>query len=595
MNPNDQKPVVLPITIPSTVELEGHGKLQVTEQNHVWTGGEGSVFRVRDDLVVKIYREEAKKQRNALSEKVPLLKVIRSQEIIAPGGIVTNPKGGRPLGFWANFVDGIPLPPFFTKDRDAVGFGNEDVNTLVEKMRTAVVLRAHQGGAIIGDPNELNWLLQWESQSRRLMVFAIDVDSWGIGRWTVSAVSPGVQDYHSNGFTSATDWFSVGIVTFQLYTGIHPYKGTLDGYARKDLVKRMQDNKSVFTSGVRLNAAVRDPYKTIPPVLLDWYIATFQNGERTEMPSPFATGVAITVAGRVLRVVTSGQGSLVFEKIYESSSARATRVFPCGIALLSDGYLADLFTKQYIGGKHSLSCEVVSVEEGWLVGEMKGKDVSFCFISRQQPQKEIPVFLQVAGQRIVRYENRLFVVMSQKLAEVSFFLVAKGSIVSIGDSWDVLVNSTCWFDGVGIMDAIGAMFVVAPFGAKSCGVVRVRELDGLRPVAARSGNGFISIIATDKNGDYRKIELTMKPDYGGYEYWSSVTDAQNLNIALVPKGTGCVQVAIVEDGRMDVYVPANKQQRAVTDRMVTTDMILGVWNDKVLYIKDGVVWHVRMK
>lgn len=573
------------------VVLENRNDVVLTEQNHIATGGEGSVYRADQDTVVKVYADDQKMRHDQMPEKFRLLVNINHPRIAGPRGLAIV--GGQPVGYWAPFVEGMMLPPFFTTDhRQQVGFGDKETSVAVDQIRE-IVLAAHSGGATLVDPNELNWLLHWGGK-KTPEVSAIDVDAWAIGRWGASVIMPSIRDYHANGFTPASDWFSVGIVTFQLYTGIHPYKGTLDGYARKDLVKRMQDNKSVFTPGVRLNAAVRDPYK-IPPVLLDWYIATFQTGERTEMPSPFATGVAITAAGRVLRVVTSGQGSLAFEKIYESSSARATRVFPCGVALLSDGSLVDLSTKQCIGGKHSLSCEVVSVDKGWLVGEMKGRDVSFYFIGRQQPQKEIPVSLQAAGQRIVRYENRLFVVTSQKLAEVSFFLVAKGPIVSIGDSWDVLVNSTRWFDGVGIMDALGAMFVVAPFGANSCGVVRVRELDGLRPVAARSGNGFISIIAADKSGDYRKIELTMKLDYSGYEYWSGVTDAQNLNIALVPKGTGCVQVAIVEDGRMDVYVPANKQQRAVTDRMVTTDMVLGVWGDKVLYIKDGTVWHVRMK
>ncbi len=573
------------------VSLEHHKDVVLTDQNHIATGGEGSVYRADVDTVVKVYADDQKMRHDRMPEKFRLLANINHPHIAGPKGLAIV--GGQPIGYWAPYVEGMMLPPFFTTDhRQQVGFGDKETNDAVHQMRE-IALAAHGGGATLVDPNELNWLLYWSGKGKP-EVSAIDVDAWAIDQWGASVIMPSIRDYHANGFTSASDWFSVGIVTFQLYTGIHPYKGTLDGYARKDLVKRMQDNKSVFTTGVRLNAAVRDPYK-IPSSLLDWYIATFQNGERSEMPSPFAVGVAVTAAGRVLRVVTSGQGALIFEKIFADSQVKVVRMFSCGVVLLSDGSLVDLSTKQRIGGNHSTDCEVVSVEKGWLVGEMKGGSVAFSYIGKSQHQKETPIPFQTAGQRVVRYENRLFVVASQSLVEISFFLVARGPLISAGKAVDVLVNSTRWFDGIGVTDAIGAMFIVAPFGAGLCRTVRVKELDGLRPIAARSGNGFISIIAADKNGDYRKIELTMKPDYSGYEYWSGVTDAQSLNIALVPKAAGCVQVAIVEDGKMDVYVPTNKQQRSVTDRMITTDMILGVWGDKVLYIKDGAVWHVRMK
>lgn len=573
------------------VSLEHRKDVVLTDHNHIATGGEGSVYRVDSDTVVKVYTDDRKMRQDNMPEKFRLLADINHPHIAGPKGLAIA--GGQPIGYWAPYVEGVMLPPFFTTDhRQQVGFGDKETNDAVDQIRE-VVLAAHGGGATLVDPNELNWLLHWGGKGMS-KVSAIDVDAWAIGRWGASVIMPSIRDHHTKGFTFASDWLSVGIVTFQLYTGIHPYKGTLGGYARKDLEKRMRENRSVFTPGARLNAVVRDPYK-IPGPLLDWYIATFQNGERTEMPSPFSTGAAVTTAGRVLRVVTSGQGSLVFEKIFADSRARVVRIFPCGVILLSDGSLADLSTKQRIGGNHSVDCEVVSVERGWLVGEMKGKSVAFSFIAKSQQQKEGSVPFQAAGQRVIRYENRLFVVTSQSLAEVTFFFVAKGPMASVGKSWDVLVNSTRWFDGIGVMDAIGAMFLVAPFGTESCGIIRVRELDGLRPVAARSGNGFISIVAANKSGNYQKIELTMKPDYSGYEYWSGMTDVQSLNVALVPKTTGCVQVAIVEDGRMDVYVPTNKQQRTIADRTITTDMTLGVWGDKVLYIKDGAVWHVRVK
>jgi len=43
--------------------------------------------------------------------------------------------------------------------------------------------------------------------------------------------------------------------------------------------------------------------------------------------------------------------------------------------------------------------------------------------------------------------------------------------------------------------------------------VRVRELDGLKVVAAKAGNRIVSVIAADKSGAYRKFEFTFAANY----------------------------------------------------------------------------------
>ena len=53
-----------------------------------------------------------------------------------------------------------------------------------------------------------------------------------------------VRDRHAAGWNEGTDWFSFALVSFQMFVGIHPYKGKHP--ALKTLDERMAQNVSVL-------------------------------------------------------------------------------------------------------------------------------------------------------------------------------------------------------------------------------------------------------------------------------------------------------------------------------------------------------------
>ena len=155
-----------------------------------------------------------------------------------------------------------------------------------------------------------------------------------------------------------------------------------------------------------------------------------------------------------------------------------------------------------------------------------------------------------------------------------------------------MLYSTKWFDGVGILDALGANFLILPFGEKAVAQVRVPELDGLKPVMAKAGNRFVAITVVDQNGEYRKLELTFDREHRTYTAWEGLVDSADLNMALLPRG---VCVTIVDDGEVNIFVPTRGTLNKVQDKDVTTDMILGNWDDTVVYIRQGEVWSLCMQ
>ena len=566
------------------VVLDSKGVITLRPSDHIATGGEGSVYR-KSKTIIKLYENPRRMTDENLVAKIKLLSKFKHEFVVSPGGIVSD-KRGNPIGFHMPFVKGEALSRIFTNDfRTRNRFGDSEACTLVDGMREAVQF-AHSKGAVMVDANEFNWLVKL-GRKKVPELRIIDVDSWAVGQWGASVVMPSIRDWSTKDFNQKTDWFAWGIVTFQVFTGIHPYKGRLKGYKPFDLKKRMQDNASVFRSGVRLNRAVRD-FGAIPGPLLDWYVATFEKGNRTLPPSPFDTGAGLAQVGRVLRVVNTDSGSLIFDLLYKGETVEF--IYPSGAVRTKTGKLIDLQSGSVITTNVTPNAEVVRVENGWLCADESVAGWEFYHVNSVSKEKTT-LNSQVKFTRILRYENRLFGVGERGITEIVVKIFSK-PVLSFGNTWSVMVNSVKWFDGVGVQDAFGAVYLILPFGENKCAQVRVRELDGKKVVNARAGSRFATVIVLDKSGNYTKFEFSFGREYQNYKPWSRVTDSPNLNIAILPKG---VCATIVEDGKLDIFVPSSATLNSVKDKDISTGLALTNWDNKVVYIKNGQVWQVRLK
>ncbi len=568
------------------VILEHRGALTLRTSDYITTGGEGSVYK-KGDTVIKIYTDPKKMQNEGMPEKIRLLSRLAHEYIIEPKGLVMN-KAGNPIGFYMAHAAGEPLSRVFTNDfRTREAFGDDDVLVLADRMRNVCIF-AHGKNALLVDPNELNWLVAL-SKKDGPAPRAIDVDSWAIGKWKGTVIMPSIRDWHSRVFDQRTDWYAWGIVTFQLFTGIHPYKGKLDGYKPGEMERRMKENASVFRPDIRLNSAVRD-FACIPNRLLNWYVATFERGERTIPPSPFDIAHIPTPAIQTLRAVVTGSGLLTYQKLLSGVGDPIIRIFTNGIVLSKSGKLLHLGTKREIGRTTSLDIEVVAVHGGYVKVEKNNGQFLFSFMNGVSLQEQ-PLSCPIQPHSIVWYEDRMFAVTEQGLSELVFRILGK-PILSMGQTWGAMMNATRWYDGVGIQDAMGATYVIAPFEAASCAHIRVHELDGMKPINAKAGNRFIVIIAIDRSGRYHKIELTMDRVYKQYVFWKREKDSPELNTVILPKGVAAV---IEEDGELNIYVPTNGALNKIKDKGIKTDRPLSRWGDIVTYIHDGDIWSIRVK
>jgi|GEM_PF-941010 len=592
------------ITGQRTVHLVGHGDVTLKARDHLGTGGEASVYG-RDGYAVKLYTDPRKMKQDDMIEKVKLLAAELDQPYItSPRGLVLHKK--NPVGYYmpqatGNFLTYLFAPQWCKEN----GWTTDNTMTLVARMRE-VMLYAHERAIVMCDPNELNWMVGRQSDGTP-EPRALDVDAWQIDRWKGTVVAPSVCDWNAKGvFTSETDRYAMGIVFFQLFTGAHPYKGPMDkAYtpspkAKKlrlpevdpipEFIYRMIDGVSVFDSGARMSKrAAKRFHDDVPSPFANWFQDVFLEGKREEPPSPFDTGTA-SAAPIVLKVVKTVQGdTLRYERLLDGTGDSAVKVFPCGVVVRKSGALYDLNNKQKVGAVRSYRCEIVQVGEYWLVADWDGETCLFTAIHRNTHQVSMLKAPCVAKQ-YVRSEGRVFAANENGLQELELLVVGQTLLLGNKTNWPAMPNAR-WFDGIGVTDVIGKTFVNLPHGEEAYVQLRVEELDGLKPVAAKAGNCYAVIIAADPKGEYRKIELTFADgDYRSPKVWMGSVEGPELNMAMLNKKS--LTLSVQEDGVLVAYQTAKGKATRFEDSNVTTDMNLGNWGNKVVFTRDGSVWSL---
>jgi hypothetical protein len=447
-----------------TVIPEGGQPVLLTPAEHLATGGEGAVY-LKNDTVYKVYLDPSKAIAAGMERKVAALAAIRHAGIASPTGLLRD-KHGAFLGLTLPRAKGEALCKLFTNTwRDANQFGLLETGKVVDAMRD-ITDAAHAGGALMVDANEMNWLVAGTQPT------AIDVDSWQLPGFPATAIMPSIRDYATKGFSEGTDWFAWAVVTFQLWTGIHPYKGTHPDFARGALEERMRSRASVFDSRVRLPGAAR-PLTDIPPRLRDWYERTFATGERTAPPASSATAVTHQTAPK-LRVRQTLSGALRMERLGHAGE-KVLAAFNGFVIVRSQGQLVlwDTTARAAVPGASQEELAAVLKREAAVLRTASARVVvqlvaaSSLLAVRSLDSGDLAT-LPSRASRLWQSGNRVFALVegvANGLHELDVAELGTRLVLTVSRQWAASVLSTQFLRGVFVQDCMGAPFVGVLDGA----------------------------------------------------------------------------------------------------------------------------------
>ncbi|MBS1812787.1 MAG: serine/threonine protein kinase [Acidobacteria bacterium] len=494
--------------------LSNKTEITLTQADFKAAGGQGSVY-VKGATAYKVYADP---QQMIPRAKLQELSALTQTNIIRPLDVIYDPQNNA-VGYTMRHVeDAYALCQLFPKAfRQRTNLTPEVVLQLVHNLQ-ASVRHIHQQNILLVDLNEMNFLVADDFHE----LYFIDVDSYQTPSFPATALMESVRDRHAKQFDERSDWFSFAVVSFQMFIGIHPYKGSHKKLTTMDA--RMRANVSVLNPAVTVPSACL-PFDVIPTSWRDWYKAVLEDGKR--LPPPEDVQAAITLATIQVQPQT-GSHQFVITKLFELDDEILSHV----------NNLTITKTNIYAGGKRvdSLPCpdakititlrqhHVIAV---WLEGnQLRVRNLS--------TGVEVPA--DVRGERLMMNDGRIYMKAGASLSELTFIELPNKLLVAAKLVGNVLPNATQLFDGVAMQNLLGAYYASFFPASGVCYQARLKELDGYQIIDAKAERNVLIVIAA-KSGAYDKFIFRFGENFADYDVrvCSDVT-LTDINFAVLASG-----------------------------------------------------------
>lgn len=457
----------------------GSKNITLSNKDLKGSGGEGSVY-VKGSSAYKIYHDRDKMLPLG---KIQELSLIQDPRVIKPLEIVCDTSGPVGYSMIATPQDACVLCQYFPRVfRTRFGLDNSFSNALVESIRSGVD-NIHKAGVLLVDMNEMNFLFETQKPN----VFFIDVDSYQTPHHNATALMESVRDRHAKAkqFNLGTDWFAFAIVSFQIFTGIHPYKGKHPSL--KTIDERMLANISVLNSSVSVPGACL-PFDVIPANYRNWYERVFEKGERCEPPtgttSPVVVFKTVNLAGGgKIRIIHIMQAQSDIADYYNGAHVFSGNVCDAHGIRKASGLTGEvrLFETNTGTAAAYLKYGILHV-----VDINTGNDIDSGVAC---------VSMSVCNGKLV-YQSGEYLYSADLMQAGNNILFTKKQIAN------VLPMGTQLYDGVAIQDLLGAKYatILSKDGAHQ---IKLTEISGHRVISAKC-IGKVLVVIAEFNGVYNR-------------------------------------------------------------------------------------------
>lgn len=520
--------------------IVGSKSYTLSDKDYKAQGGQGTIY-LKNNLIFKIYHD--------VSQLIPERKIEELQElkkitnIIIPTESIFDEISHQRIGFVMNYVNDTEYlcKLFVSSFKTDNNLTNQNIIDLVESMQKTLE-EIHNHNVIVGDYNEMNFLVDKGFK----IPYHIDTDSYQTKSFKCNAIMESVRDplLPFGTFNEMSDWFSWAIVSFQLYTGIHPFKGKHPAYKGNELTKRMNDGISVFDKDVSLPKIVN--FNSIPKNHLDWYKNVFVKNERTIPPLP--NGI---VSQQIIKTVIDNTGNIITDLVYEYSSNILDIVYKNSsfYVLTKEGFYHN--DKKIFNGTFKNGKIIFTVMGDILIVYRDDKNV---FI-----RNETEVLFTKEVNDNVKYKvfnNMLYEINENGVIQYSFEKI--GKLKMLPNFVSTIHFNTCEiFEGCFIDGLYGKYNACIPVGYNKCFKVKLPELNSYKILEAKRIENWLFVIA-EKKGILSLFYFKFEKDFQSYSCRiEDDVDFRTLNVIVKPNG---VVILNKEDDTLELFADFNKNK-----------------------------------
>lgn len=246
-------------------------RYQLTNENYIGVGKDGEIFRINDDIAVKIYFEHPIKE-NLINKLKTLQGQSKSfhQLIVAPKNMVRieGAPQNQVVGFVMKYLsDAKELDSIKWKssipDSEQSTFDQIIANFIYDISDALETLHANR--IFMCDLKPQNILVS------NLKPYLVDFDSCAMPNYpgesyTVQYLDPRIRDHvpdaigRNEEFSALTDWWALAVIAFELFMGVSPWSGIRNDLRRDPLAFRSFNYSAViFDEKVKPPIQLRDP------------------------------------------------------------------------------------------------------------------------------------------------------------------------------------------------------------------------------------------------------------------------------------------------------------------------------------------------
>lgn len=571
------------------IRIGAGATLTLTDKHYKASGGEASIY-VHAGKAYKLYHDPDNKM--LPQKKMQELAVITNPQVVLPQDVVYDAAKGKPLGYTTKFIDDAePLLKLFTrtfKDDNNISFPM--INELVKQMQV-IVSDVHTAKCLVVDLNELNVLAKISAST--IEPWFIDVDSYSTPSFKATAIMDSVRDrrvsvidkggvLHYNP-DEMSDWFSWAVITFWLYTNIHPFRGNHSNYKPKDKQKQMDDGISVFHPGVRVPPSTND-FKVIPRRHLDWYKQVFLKNDRSVPPMPDSS-TPLVVPSQIIMIQGTDKIS-VSEVIAYSDPITFVHQFM--------GVYYVVTKKNIYAGKKEIGTiapnakktVVCSSSDGTpIIGTLSGTKVMFGELTSNAPVGSI------AGTDMFVRNGAIYTITNAKMVENSFSAFGDKIIHRITELENVSTISAKMYDGCIIQDLLGKKYLTLPYKLGSAFSKHIPNLDAYRIVDAKSDKN-VTVVIAEKGGIYDRFIIVFDRKFTDFQVRIDNDVAYDtINFAVMDNGL-CILLA--NPSEIQLFSTAG-QYETLTNPPFDATMKLFTTSDGIFFANGNSIHQIRRK
>lgn len=545
------------------VLIKNKGEITLNNNDHIATGGQGSVYN-KGKTAFKIYTDPSKM---IATGKIKELSEIKAKNVLAPQNLILDCKHKKPIGFTMQYIkDTKALCKLFTKKfRKDKNISPQNIIEIIKKIQQTVAY-IHSMKCLIVDMNEMNFLIDKKNE----IPYFIDVDSYQTRSFPANAIMDSVRDRLAKKFTELSDWFSFAIVAFQLYIGIHPYKGKHPKYKPKEWAKRMNDGVSVFDKDVTLPSVCQD-FSVIPKAHMKWFKSLFVENKRSIPPIPDAS---IEIA-QVCKIIQS-TAQLKVKLIHDYKQ-------PIKFLQHFNGINYIVTDKYVFSGKKPQT-------------QLKQSNTFLCkaypnpiiaTFNDNEIQVEADISNTIKADKAMISNGILYYRNYDALFKVTIDRISNKNICNIKKVANILPSSKV-FTGIVFQDILGKCWVVTPDDKYGCLSKPIKELDKHRIIHARYQNG-VCICLVEKNGEYKRVTLIFNIKEQDYTFQSEEeSDVDNINFVVLQNG---VCISVTSDTRVEIF--KGNQKKIITNPPIDSSMSLYSDGHEVFFIEGTKLFSIK--